>query len=150
MFFEIAIPEPCREAKSQRRMNGLRAIAASSLKKGGENSSVVGGEFGREVMGVRAYGKERGRDAGKMDLVNTHIRKILHLRQHNEFSGAVVSASLPPSLHPYLTLAKDTYLHTKPPMKPHKKPHKKPHPKPHTKPHDTYTYTYTSTYTPFP
>lgn len=46
-------------------MNELRAIAASSSKKGGEKSSVVGGELGREVMGVRAYGKERGRDAGK-------------------------------------------------------------------------------------
>lgn len=91
---------------------------------------MVGDELGREVMGVRAYGKERGRDAGKMDLVNTHIRTIL--RQHDEFSGAVVSASLPT----YLTLAKDTYLHTKP----------------HMKPHDNYTctctYTSTSTYNP--
>lgn len=26
---------------------------------------MVGGELGREVMGVRAYGKERGRDAGE-------------------------------------------------------------------------------------
>lgn len=37
-------------------MNELRAIAALSSKKGGENSSVVGGELGREVMGVRGKG----------------------------------------------------------------------------------------------
>ena len=81
MSFEIAILEPCREAKSRRRMNELRAIAASSSKKGGENRPVVGGELGREVMGVRAYGKKRGRDAGKMHRVNTHIRTILQATQ---------------------------------------------------------------------
>ena len=61
-------------------MNELRAIAALSSKKGGDNSS-VGGESGSEVMGVRAYGKERGRDAGKMDLVNTHIRTMSQATQ---------------------------------------------------------------------